>query len=61
MEKTGQQIMKIIRNTELIYFHSKYKKTENAGHEGGWLYTSGKINSRVLISLASPYRLTLDT
>lgn len=39
MEKTGQQIMKIIRNTELIYFHSKYKKTENAGNEGGWLYT----------------------
>lgn len=39
MEKTGQQIMKIIRNTELIYFHSKYEKTENAGNEGGWLYT----------------------
>ena len=61
MDKTGQQIMKIIRNTQLSLFTQNIRKTENAGQVRGRVYTLGKTNARVLISLASPCRLTLDT
>ena len=53
--------MKIIRNTQLSLFTQNIRKTENAGQVGGRVYTLGKTNARVLISLASPCRLTLDT
>ena len=45
MDKTGQQIMKIIRNTGAIpLFTQNEKKNRKSERVGGLVYTLGEIN-----------------